>query len=185
MGYRENAIPIAGTDGTRDVDFRQAQSSQIVTRQTDSPFGLRLREAFNGASNAEIQAKLGASSKSTVSNYMKGRIPDGETLIRIAQLANCDLHWLLTGEGENNEDPLGFLSQSQEAVLMRIARQKKTELELVLSEFLTSGMMARLNELLSRYQRLRPSEIDEMLALLELVKPGEKGADMQRDLKAG
>ena len=61
-------------------------------------FGERLRAAFNNAKNAEIARKIGVS-ESAVKNYLDGRVPDGEKLVRIANLTNCNLHWLLTGQG--------------------------------------------------------------------------------------
>jgi transcriptional regulator with XRE-family HTH domain len=64
-------------------------------------FGRRLRMAFDGASNAEIARKLNVT-KSTIGNYMDGRIPPAETLIEISRLTSCSLHWLITGEGERH-----------------------------------------------------------------------------------
>jgi transcriptional regulator with XRE-family HTH domain len=61
-------------------------------------FGERLRHAFQGATNIEISEQLKVS-KSAVSNYVGGRVPDSETLIEISRLTKCNLHWLLTGEG--------------------------------------------------------------------------------------
>jgi len=44
-------------------------------------------------------------SESAVSNYMRGRVPDAETLIDIRNLTNCNLDWLLTGEGSMDAGP--------------------------------------------------------------------------------
>lgn len=63
-----------------------------------SAFGQRLKSLFDNAVNAEIAAKLGVS-EAAVGTYVRGRIPDGRKLIEIAKLTNCNLHWLLTGEG--------------------------------------------------------------------------------------
>jgi transcriptional regulator with XRE-family HTH domain len=63
-----------------------------------STFGERLKIAFENAKNAEIARKMGVS-EAAVGNYVAGRIPDAEKLIQIRALTNCDLNWLLTGEG--------------------------------------------------------------------------------------
>jgi transcriptional regulator with XRE-family HTH domain len=62
-----------------------------------SEFGKRLKEAFGNAGNAEIARKLDVS-EPAVSTYLNGRTPPADTLINIAKITNCDLHWLLTGE---------------------------------------------------------------------------------------
>ena len=61
-------------------------------------FGERLRQAFGGAKQVEIARKMGVS-ESAVKNYVTGRVPDAEKLLLIKNLTNCDLDWLLTGEG--------------------------------------------------------------------------------------
>lgn len=61
-------------------------------------FGERLRTAFDNAKNAEIARKMGVS-EAAVKNYVDGRIPDADKLIQIRNLTNCNLDWLLTGEG--------------------------------------------------------------------------------------
>jgi transcriptional regulator with XRE-family HTH domain len=63
-----------------------------------STFGERLKIAFHNAKNAEIARKLGVS-ESAVKNYMDGRVPDSDKLIKITSLTNCNLHWLITGQG--------------------------------------------------------------------------------------
>ncbi len=66
-------------------------------------FGERLRDAFGGARNAEIARKLKIS-EPAAKNYLEGRVPDAQTLIQIADLTNCSLHWLLTGEGPKERE---------------------------------------------------------------------------------
>lgn len=63
---------------------------------TEEHFGHRLRSLFAGLKNKEIADKLGVSPPA-VQNYLKGRVPDAELLLKIANLTGCDLHWLLTG----------------------------------------------------------------------------------------
>lgn len=64
-------------------------------------FGQRLRQAFGHAKYADIAAKIGVS-EPAIKKYMAGRVPDADKLLVIAGVTNCNLHWLLTGEGPQN-----------------------------------------------------------------------------------
>lgn len=80
-----------------------------------SPFGERLKEAFDFAANKIIGEKLKVG-KSTVTSYMQGRIPPPDKLIEIAELTECNLNWLLTGVGAKRqklqiERPQGIVLQ--------------------------------------------------------------------------
>lgn len=81
------------------VNHSQADSQQNVNQEDISPFGKRLREAFDFATNKEIADKLKVT-KSALTNYMNGRVPAADALLEIKKLTNCSLDWLLTGEGE-------------------------------------------------------------------------------------
>ncbi len=63
-----------------------------------TPFGERLKIAFSNAKNAEIARKIGVS-EAAIKNYIDGRVPDADKLVKITSLTNCNLHWLLTGQG--------------------------------------------------------------------------------------
>jgi transcriptional regulator with XRE-family HTH domain len=64
-----------------------------------SDFPTRLRTVFKGAKNSEIARKIGVSDQA-VGDYMRGRLPNADVLIKIRESANADLNWLLTGEEE-------------------------------------------------------------------------------------
>lgn len=64
-------------------------------------FGKRLKRAFANRSNSEI-AKLLKVSDSTITNYINGRVPSAGKLIEVSRLTNCNLHWLLTGQGNTH-----------------------------------------------------------------------------------
>ncbi len=70
-----------------------------VNQHKRSPFGYRLKEAFQSVPNKEIARKLGVSN-SAITTYMLGRIPPAEMLIEISRLTGRSIHWLITGEGE-------------------------------------------------------------------------------------
>lgn len=102
----------------------QQKKQQIVTMMEKSPFGTRLRIAFDNANNATIARKLGVSPQAVV-NYMSGRIPDTEKLKTIKTVTNCDLDWLLTGdESRNVDDRIGIGSPKLTAKLRTIAAEQ-------------------------------------------------------------
>lgn len=80
------------------VKVCQLKTSRFVNLMGISHFGARLRLAFKNAKNAEIARQIGVS-EAAIKNYVDGRIPDAEKLIKIRNLTNCSLDWLLTGEG--------------------------------------------------------------------------------------
>lgn len=63
-----------------------------------SEFGKRLKAVFNNATNLEIASKLGVSAPA-VQSYVAGRVPPADKLIVISKVTNCNLHWLITGQG--------------------------------------------------------------------------------------
>jgi hypothetical protein len=62
-------------------------------------FGERLKQAFGGASVEEIRSRLGLQSYNGARNYLLGRVPEWDKLVRISEITGCSVHWLLTGEG--------------------------------------------------------------------------------------
>lgn len=72
-----------------------------------SAFGERLKQIFDNATNQQIADKIGTSAPA-VQNYVSGRVPDAEKLLLISKITNCNLHWLLTGDGKQ------FLTDSDE-----------------------------------------------------------------------
>lgn len=66
-------------------------------------FASRFKEIFNNVTNKEIAKSLKLS-EPAISSYLKGRVPPAEKLIEISKLTGCNIHWLLTGEGEKMVD---------------------------------------------------------------------------------
>lgn len=58
-----------------------------------------LRESV-GWSQKEFGKEIGVSSN-TVQSWEKDTYPKGDALIRISELLNCSIDWLLTGEGDS------------------------------------------------------------------------------------
>lgn len=101
-------------------------------------FGLRLREAFKGASQTEIARQLGISN-SAVTNYVEGRIPPAEMLIKIADLSGYSIHWLITGDGPKRV--YGQKSRCQTIVLANVRHgvAKSASAALLALEFAKRG----------------------------------------------
>src|SRR6478672_347124 len=60
----------------------------------------RLNKVFGNVSMAEVARRLEVP-HATVQNYFrKGRLPATEVLIKIAEVTNVSLNWLLTGTGD-------------------------------------------------------------------------------------
>jgi transcriptional regulator with XRE-family HTH domain len=72
-------------------------------------FGSRLRTAFGGKINIKIADELGVS-EVAVGNYIADRVPTLPLLLKISELTNCSVHWLLTGEGNQFIDNSGMTS---------------------------------------------------------------------------
>lgn len=62
-------------------------------------FGARFADLFAGKKQIQVAEALDVTD-AAVRNYLGGRVPDAEKLQLIARVTGCDLHWLLTGEGQ-------------------------------------------------------------------------------------
>lgn len=92
---------------------------------TKSKFGQRFKEAFDNATNKEIASKLGVS-EAAAQTYTSGRVPPHELLLKTAEVTNCDLHWLLTGDSMKNQISTEHLQPKRvfdEDYLMQLVRQ--------------------------------------------------------------
>ena len=90
--------------------------------QTKLAIARRLREAFDGASNAELARRL-STSDAAIKNYMDGaRFPAIEILLETARITGINLHWLMTGDGPKRVLKTGDLfSEHQEAQITELA----------------------------------------------------------------
>ena len=69
-------------------------------------FAKRLLELVNDVSDGKttVFARKAGISPGTFAAYVKGRLPDGERLIRICETYSVNLNWLLTGAGDKYID---------------------------------------------------------------------------------
>jgi len=76
-----------------------------------SDFGKRLLEAFGEEiPKGKIAEIMQVDSQSSVTNYLRGRIPDAEKLQLISDFTKCSIHWLITGEGEKYLSPGKYIN---------------------------------------------------------------------------
>ena len=162
-------------NSTHSENSRQATFSQTVNEEKDSPFGQRLREAFKGVSNTvifnKLKDKFKLKSKSAITAYMQGRIPNADKLMVISQITNCNLHWLITGEGSNRviermEEPLENpynLTESQIIYIERIANFEGVRFEDVVRELIYSGLDAKSSELARVYRSMPREQLEDVL----------------------
>ncbi len=79
----------------------------------------RLREAFNGATNAEIARRLDTPD-ATLKFWMDGdRLPSIEMLLRINRVTGVNLHWLIKGEGSNRVGKAAAMFSKEEETSIR------------------------------------------------------------------
>lgn len=104
-------------------------------------FGSRLREAFNGKSNAEIARLLGVSD-AAINNYIKGRLPTNDVIDSILDLTGCSAHWLLTGEGLRHASSADLLTIPQIESLKMLSADG--DWEALAKLILTEGIEQRL-----------------------------------------
>lgn len=174
MGYREQCNRDCSADVKALPNYCQADSSVRPKQTFESSFGDRLREAFGGAKNSEIAGRLGISDAS-VSAYMSGgSLPHLENLRKISELTKCSLHWLLTGEGEANLDPLRFLGQSERQIVEKMAADSGKDIEEMVRDLVNDGLIKRVTEMLANSRYLSASEIDQLHAIVALVATGEE-----------
>ena len=68
-------------------------------------FGERVYRLRNklGLSQIQLAKKIGASHGS-IQNYESNSLPKGEYAIKLAEVFNCSIDWLLTGNDNNYKD---------------------------------------------------------------------------------
>ena len=182
LSRSSNAAEITGISESCQVVF-----AGRVKKPQPSSFGLRLKQAFEGANNTEIAQKLNVSN-STITDYVKGTsYPTADGLLKIAGITKCNLHWLLTGQGEADLDPLRFLDDRTRGVVQRLASGAKVPAEQLLADLTTEALTRRASELIENYRQLDGAQIDQLQAILTLIdfSEGEEAAGKTRRRSSG
>ncbi len=131
-----------------------------------SEFGRRLKTAFNNATNGVIARQLGVA-ETTVGFYVRGRIPDAEKLIEIANLTNRSIDWLLTGRDNEQSDEYERKIFDEGLLIEKIAKaverenQKKSVSQIAQDEGFRDMMRELVQEEIAKTRkRSRYVEID-------------------------
>lgn len=149
----------------------QEETTKISKHGDNTSFGARLIEAFNGASKKEIAGKIGVE-PSTITDYTKnGVYPTGKGLIKIAEITQCNLHWLLTGEGDPGGSGLDFLEEGEQELVERLAEIERQDVDDVLRSLVLEGLRSRAHLFIDRFpDKLGIHELKEVEALLDAFK---------------
>lgn len=106
--------------------MRKTDVAELIVNKD---FVLRLDRTFEHESMADVARRLGIP-HATVRNYYLGRLPAPEVLIKIANVTNVSLNWLLTGKGEmyGNQKPAIGLGRFIEEKVIEIVDKRLTAL---------------------------------------------------------
>ncbi len=140
--------------------------SRATAKNNLSPeFSIRFIEVCGSDRPAIIKRLLNISYQAA-KNYLSGRIPDAQVLLKIAQNTEYSIHWLLTGRGkkfieaENHQDT-PILSRQIEASVRRICVEVINEINVRQEAAQPKVVVLRSGELLSE------KVMDESVSLSE------------------
>lgn len=103
------------------VDGIPERGFQVDDRDVKTQIAGRIREAFDGAINADIARRMNRS-RATVKMFMDGdRFPNAENLIEISQATGINIHWLLTGRGSRRVETENAFSEKEEELIREVA----------------------------------------------------------------
>jgi hypothetical protein len=161
-------------DITRIAENCQEVFVRTAKTLSDTPFGARLRQAFGGLKDTEIARKLGKAPSDVGKWTKRDALPMPPILLEIARITKCNLHWLLTGDGEADLDPFQFLDEPTRGVIQKIADDDEKDFEEVVGTLLTEALAGRGAQLFALYPRLRGKDLDQMRLLVTLFEDDEK-----------
>lgn len=154
---------------------QSVQVSQLKTEQSDKAsvvpgFGGRLRDAFGGDINRRIAEKLEIS-EPAVKNYLNDRVPPAKTLIEIARLTDCSLHWLITGEGPKKAGIISALALTdlERKIIQKLAEEAETSFDVALLKLLRDALFKRGSEMLANFYDLSRENLSELQLLMGLI----------------
>lgn len=106
--------------------MKKTDVSEVIVNKD---FVLRLDRTFEHEMMSDVARRLGIP-HATVRNYYQGRLPAPEVLIKIANVTNVSLNWLLTGKGEmyGNQKPAVGLGRFIEDKVIEIVDRRLAEL---------------------------------------------------------
>lgn len=81
-----------------------------------------------------------------------------------------NLHWLLTGEGEGDADPLRFLDDRTRRAVETVASKQKITPEALLADLTGEALTRRAADMVANYRELDGPQIDQLHAILKLIE---------------
>lgn len=138
--------------------------------KTDTEFGSRLRQAFGGDSDSEIARKLGKTPPDVGKWTKTKNIPLPHILLEIKRITNCNLDWLLTGEGEADADPYRFLQGNSREIVAKLAELQGKTFDEMLNTLLRESIASRGAALFARYPDFETEDIEQMRVLMGLFQ---------------
>lgn len=110
---------------TAVVTFALMKKTDVSEVTLNKDFVLRLDRTFEYEMMSDVARRLGIP-HATVRNYYQGRLPAPEVLIKIANVTNVSLNWLLTGKGEmyGNQKPAVGLGRFIEDKVIEIVDKR-------------------------------------------------------------
>lgn len=105
------------------------KKTDVLAMGVNSDFVRRLDRTFEHEMMSDVARRLGIP-HATVRNYYQGRLPAPEVLIKIANVTNVSLNWLLTGKGEmyGNQKPAIGLGRFLEDKITEIVDKRLSAL---------------------------------------------------------
>jgi len=101
------------------------KKTDVSEVMVNKDFVLRLDRTFEHEMMSDVARRLGIP-HATVRNYYQGRLPAPEVLIKIANVTNVSLNWLLTGKGDmyGNQKPAVGLGRFIEDKVIEIVDKR-------------------------------------------------------------
>lgn len=110
-------------------------------------FAQRFSLIFSGLRDSEIASRLNTT-PSVIGNYVKGlRFPTAEMLVRISQVTNVNIHWLITGNGSRYLEFANLFSEEEEAEIQELAAKRGLTFEQMINRLSMSAadMIKKIN----------------------------------------
>ena len=139
-------------------------SSANSTMNKNSAFTARFIEACGTTEPSKVRLLLNISYQAA-KNYLHGRLPQTEVLIRIAERTSCSIDWLLTGRGKKFLD--GAIPQDtpiSTGQFEELVRRVKVE---VINEMLGSQLTTQPKIVVLQSDKLRSEKATEPTTLSE------------------
>lgn len=114
---------------------------------------------------------------------MSGVYPAPEVLLEISRVTKRSIHWLLTGEGDANTDPLALLPDQVRSLVEEIAKQSNKSDEEMIVKLIEEALVTRGAEIMKRYPTLEPKELELMAMYFRLFDLEDSAISSESSLK--